>query len=109
MVTTGNVKAIENTMRLLSLSGICYLMGVPPKKSKVKINAWNLMHNQTIKGCLGGDVNPQTDIPKFINLDRKKKVNLNQIIHKIIKFKEINKGIDMFKNQKVTGRILLKF
>jgi len=109
VVTTGNIKAIENTMKLLSFPGICYLMGVPPKKSNMKINAWNLMHNQTIKGCLGGDARPQKDIPKFINLDRKKKINLNKIIHKIIKFRQINKGIEMFKNQKNTGRILLKF
>ena len=25
------------------------------------------MHDQTIKGCLGGNANPQKDIPKFIN------------------------------------------
>ena len=84
-------------------------MGVPSRKSNVKVNAWNLMHNQTIKGCLGGNANPQKDIPKFIKLDKQKKLDLNKIIHKIIKFKEINKGINMFRNKKTTGRILLKF
>ena len=84
-------------------------MGVPPKKNSIKINAWNLMHNQTIKGCLGGNAYPQRDIPRFINLDRKKLINLNQIIYKTIKFKELNKGIEMFKNPKTTGRILIKF
>ena len=84
-------------------------MGVPPKKGLIKINAWNLMHKQTIKGCLGGNANPQKDIPKFINFDKKKLINLGQIIYKTIKLKEINKGIKMFKNKKITGRILVKF
>ena len=72
VVTTGNIKAIETSMKLLSYPGICYLMGVPPKKSKIKINAWNLMHDQTLKGSLGGNARPQIDIPKFINLDKRK-------------------------------------
>jgi len=109
VVTTGNVQAIEKAIKFLSLSGVCYIMGVPPKKNSIKINAWNLMHNQTIKGCLGGNAYPQRDIPRFINLDRKKLINLNQIIYKTIKFKELNKGIEMFKNPKTTGRILIKF
>ena len=109
VVTTGNKNAIEKAIKLMSLPGICYIMGVPPKKSSIKINAWNLMHDQTIKGCLGGNANPQKDIPKFINLDEKKLINLNQTISKTIKLEEINKGIQMFKNKITTGRILIKF
>jgi len=93
----------------MSLSSICFIMGVPPKKKSIKINAWKLMHNQTIKGCLGGNSYPQKDIPRFIKLDKKKLINLNQIIYKTIKFKEINKGIKMFQKNKTTGRILIKF
>ena len=48
------------------------------------------MHDQTIKGCLGGNAFPQRDIPKFINFEKKSKMDLNNIIFKIIKFKEIN-------------------
>tara|TARA_B100000029_G_C17556114_1_gene951719 strand:- start:615 stop:1649 length:1035 start_codon:yes stop_codon:yes gene_type:complete len=109
VVTTGNIRAIETSMKLLSYPGICYLMGVPPKKSKIKINAWNLMHDQTLKGSLGGNARPQIDIPKFINLDKRKKIKINKIIHKTINFKDINKGISMFQSQKNTGRILIKF
>ena len=109
VVATGNIKAIEKTLKLMSLPSICFVMGVPPKKKSIKINAWKLMHNQTIKGCLGGNSYPQKDIPRFIKLDKKKLINLNQMIYKTIKLKDINKGIKMFKKNKTTGRILIKF
>ena len=46
---------------------------------------------------------------KFIDLDKKGKINLNKVIFKTIKFNEINKGFKMFKSSKTTGRILIKF
>lgn len=109
VVTTGNIKAIEQTIKLISFPGICFVMGISPKKKSIKVNAWKLMQNQTIKGCEGGNAYPQKDIPRFIDLDKKKLIDLNQMIYKTIKLKEINKGIKMFKNQKTTGRILIKF
>ena len=83
-------------------------MGVPPRKKTIKINAWNLMHNQSIEGCLGGNSKPFRDIPKFIKLDKNKLINLEKIIYKVINFKNINKGIKMFQG-KSTGRIIVKF
>ena len=67
------------------------------------------MHDQTIRGSLGGNTLPKRDIPKFIDLEKKRKINLNKIIFKVIKLKDINKGIKMFKRLKTTGRILIKF
>ena len=109
VVTTGNISAIEKTVKLTSLPGICFVMGVPKKQELIKINAWNIMHDQTIKGSLGGNTFPKKDIPKFIDLDKKGKINLNKVIFKTIKFNEINKGLKMFKSSKTTGRILIKF
>jgi len=109
VVTTGNVKAIEKTIKITSLPGVCFIMGAAPREKLVKINAWNLMHNLTVKGCLGGNSFPQRDIPRFISLDRKKRINLSQIIYKTFQFHELNKAIQMFKSSKTTGRILIKF
>ena len=109
VVTTGNIKTIEKTIKILSLPSICYIMGVPKKQELMRVNAWNVMHDQTIKGSLGGNTFPKKDIPKFINLEKTGKINLNKIIYKTINFNEINKGIKMFKSLKTTGRILVKF
>ena len=109
VVTTGNIKSIETASNLLSMPGYCYIMGVPPRKKSVKINAWNLMHNQNIQGCLGGESKPYRDIPKFIKLDKKKIINLEKVIYKVINFKNINMGIKMFQSNYSTGRIIVKF
>lgn len=109
VVTTGNIKAIENSMKYLSVPGKCFVMGVPRKNKKIKVNGWNLMHDQTIQGSLGGGAYPDKDIPKFIKLDKKKKINLNSLISRIINFKDINKGISQFRSSNLSGRILVKF
>ena len=67
------------------------------------------MHDQVIQGSLGGGANPDRDINKFMELDKKRKINLNQIIFKTINFNKINKGIQIFKNMYNSGRILVKF
>jgi len=38
VVTTGNISAIEKTIKLTSLPGICFVMGVPKKQGFIKIN-----------------------------------------------------------------------
>ena len=67
------------------------------------------MHDQTIQGSLGGGAYPDRDIKKFITLDKKKKINLNQIIFKTLNFNKINNGIQIFRNMYNSGRILIKF
>ena len=49
-------------------------MGVPRRKKFLSTNAWNGMHDQVIQGSLGGGANPDRDINKFIELDRKEKL-----------------------------------
>ena len=72
-------------------------MGVPRRKKFLSTNAWNVMHDQIIQGSLGGGANPDRDINKFIELDRKRKINLDSIIFKTLSFSKINKGIQIFK------------
>ena len=38
-ITTGNLNAIENSIKYLSVPGKCYVMGVPKNKKK-NIDAW---------------------------------------------------------------------
>ena len=108
-ITTGNLNAIENSIKYLSVPGKCYVMGVPKKNKKINIDAWNLMHDQVVQGSLGGGALPDRDIPKFIKLDINNKINLASLIFKVYKLEEINKAIRLFKNPNTTGRILIKF
>lgn len=109
VITTGNLNAIENSIKYLSVPGKCYVMGVPKKNKKINIDAWNLMHDQVIQGSLGGGALPDRDIPKFIKLDTNNKINLASLIFKVYKLEEINNAIRLFKNPNTTGRILIKF
>ena len=109
VVTTGDIKAINFSLKLLEHPGNCFLMGVPRRKKFLSTNAWNLMHDQVIQGSLGGGANPDRDINKFIELDRKRKINLDSIIFKTLNFSKINKGIQIFKNMFNSGRILIRF
>ena len=49
------------------------------------------------------------DLNKFIKMDKDKKTDVGKIIYKTIQFKDINKGIEIFKNKSNTGRIIVKF
>lgn len=109
IITTGNSQAINFCLPLLKHPGDFFVMGVPKKNSKISTNAWNLMHDQRILGCLGGGANPDKDINRFIKMDKDKKTDVGKIIYKTIQFKDINKGIEIFKNKSNTGRVIIKF
>ncbi len=109
IVTTGNINVLNFSLKLLTYPGNFYIMGVPKRKVNLKTNAWNIMHDQIIQGSLGGGAKPDRDINRFIELDKKRKINLNQIISKTVDFKKINYGIQVFKNMYNSGRILIKF
>ena len=93
-----------------SSSGTCYIMWVPKKDAKIRVNAYDIMmHDKNLKGCLGGQCIPERDFPKYMNLDNKKKVNIQKVISYIYPFKKINQAINKFSSKNNFGRIIIKF
>lgn len=95
---TGNVNVIETAYEITSPTGRTILVGVPMKNNNISIYSLPLHFDKTLKGSHGGGTEPSVDIPRYINLHKKGKLNLKDMISHRFNFDEINKAIDTLRN-----------
>jgi len=106
---TGNVKVIEQAYEATAPKGRTILVGVPKKGEKVCIYTLPLHFGKVLTGSHGGESQPSTDIPKFIDLYKKKKLSLKHMITQTFKLDDINKAIDaMRKGETIKCMIRMK-
>ncbi len=103
--TTGNSKIIEKSYNLTNENGRTILVGVPNKK--ISIYSLPLHFNKILTGSHGGSSVPDIEIPRYINLIKKKKMTLKNLITHQFNLKDINKAIDLLRRGN-SGRIIIK-
>ncbi len=104
--TTGISNMIELAYNLTSNDGKTILVGVPDKN--INIYSLPLHFDKILKGSFGGDTRPEVDIPNYIKLILKKKINLKSLITHEFPLKKINDALKLFRTGKA-GRIIIRF
>jgi len=102
--TTGNSKVMEKSFEITPKDGKTIFVGVPD--NKISIYSLPLAFNKTLKVSHGGDSKPDQDIPRYINLIKNKKMNLDKLITHEFHLENINEAIDLFRTGQA-GRILI--
>ena len=75
------------------------MVGVPHYKKKIKIHTLPLHFGKKLIGSHGGNISPTKDIPYLEDLINKKIINVNKLVEKTIKFKDINLFINKMKKK----------
>ena len=102
------IKITKSGIPGFSSGGKIFFTGFP--KSFSKIDTRNiLMGQKTIIGSRGGGVIPKIDFPKFYQLIRANKFYLKKVVTNEFKLNEVNKALNLLKNQKILGRSIIKF
>lgn len=103
---TGLVKVIEQAYEMTSLAGKTILVGVPKIGEKINIYSLPLHFEKTLSGSHGGESNPSIDIPKYVNLYQKGKLDLKSMITHRFSLADINKAIDAMRSGEVIRCII---
>jgi S-(hydroxymethyl)glutathione dehydrogenase / alcohol dehydrogenase len=103
---TGIVKLIELGYRVTTSIGKVICVGVPRHDQNINIHSLPLHHGKVLTGCEGGDTDPAVDIPRYLNLYRKGKLDLEKVITHRLPFDEINTALDKIRGGEV-GRCML--
>ena len=102
-----SIKITKSGIPGFNMGGKIFLTGFP--KSFSKIDTRNiLMGQKTVIGSRGGGVVPKIDFPKFYKLIRANKFYLNKVVTNEFKLSEVNKALNLLKNQKILGRSIIK-
>jgi len=108
IITTGNKTAIETAIETASIPSECFQVGVPVVGDKITIDGHALMHKRNLSGTLGGGTFPDRDIPAYMELNDRAKINVNKLITKVLPFENINEGIEFMRGQN-PGRVIIEF
>ena len=105
--TTGNARVIEAAYELTHPDGKTILVGVPRKGDNISIYSLPLHFKKVLKGSHGGSVQPNLEIPRYIELIKRGKMSLEGIITHEFKLEDINDALSAIRRGE-TGRVVIK-
>ena len=103
---TGLVPLIEQAYELTAPTGKTILVGVPRHDEDITIHSLPLHFGKVLTGCEGGSTNPTVDIPRYLRLYQRGKLQLDRVITHRLPFQEINVALDKVRAGEV-GRCML--
>jgi S-(hydroxymethyl)glutathione dehydrogenase/alcohol dehydrogenase len=105
---TGLVRLIETAYALTANTGKTILVGVPKYDEDITIHSLPLHFGKVLTGCEGGSADPTVDIPRYLKLYQRGKLQLDRLITHRLPFAEINAALDEVRGGSV-GRCVLSF
>ena len=103
---TGLVRLIEQAYALTANTGRTILVGVPKHDEDITIHSLPLHFGKVLTGCEGGSTDPTVDIPRYIKLYLRGKLQLDRLVTHRMPFAQINPAIDKVRAGEV-GRCVL--
>jgi S-(hydroxymethyl)glutathione dehydrogenase/alcohol dehydrogenase len=103
---TGLVRLIEQAYELTANTGKTVLVGVPKHDEDITIHSLPLHFGKVLTGCEGGSTDPTVDIPRYIRLYQRGKLDLDRLITHSFPFEQINTALDKVRAGDV-GRCVL--
>jgi Zn-dependent alcohol dehydrogenase len=109
VVDTTGVNAVRQAAyEATSDKGMTVFSGVPFAGDRLSIDSFPLHHGRRIVGSHGGDTVPDVDIPRYLDLYRLGKLELDQLISARFPLGEINRAVELVKGGQVCGRCLVE-
>jgi S-(hydroxymethyl)glutathione dehydrogenase/alcohol dehydrogenase len=103
---TGNTRVIEQAYALTAAKGRTILVGVPRHDENIDIHSLPLHFGKVLIGCEGGETNPTVDIPRYLRLYQRGKLELDELVTHHFPLAEINAALDKLRAGEV-GRAML--
>ena len=105
---TGIPSVISTCIKLTQSKGRTILVGVPAKGQETSLYTLPMHFGKILTGSHGGNGNPTHDIPRYIKIEQKGKVNLSAIISSQYPLDKINDAIEGMRNGSIVGRVMVK-
>jgi S-(hydroxymethyl)glutathione dehydrogenase/alcohol dehydrogenase len=106
--TTGVNSVRQAAYEATSDKGLTVFCGVPFAGDRMSIDSFPLHFGRRIIGSHGGSTVPDVDIPRYLELYRLGKLELDQLISASFPLSEINRAIELVRGGQVCGRCLVK-
>jgi S-(hydroxymethyl)glutathione dehydrogenase/alcohol dehydrogenase len=104
----GNVDVMVKALGSIRPGGLFVVSGMAPLTSMLTIAPFEFLLGKTITGAVQGDIIPQIDIPKYVDLYMQGKLPIDKLITKTYRLDQINEAFEAMKKGEVL-RGVIKF
>jgi len=104
----GNVNVMTQAFASIRFGGKLIVVGMAPLGSLLSIATYEFLLGKTISGTVQGDINPQIDIPRYIDLYMNGKLPIDKLITKTYGLDQINEAFEALEKGQVI-RSVIKF
>ena len=102
----GNPRVLEQCIYCLAPRGLATLVGAIPPDQKVEFNAGHLFVEKRVQGCYMGSNRFQLDMPKYLDLYRQGRLNLDDMISRRGRLEDVNEAFRAMEAGEVTRTVL---
>jgi S-(hydroxymethyl)glutathione dehydrogenase/alcohol dehydrogenase len=104
----GNVNVMTQAFASIRFGGKFIVVGMAPLGSMFSIATYEFLLGKTVTGTVQGDINPQIDIPRYIDLYINGKLPIDKLITKTYSLDQINEAFEALEKGQVI-RSVIKF
>jgi len=105
---TGSPTVIEQGYRLTHGKGRVILVGVPRQGDMVNIYTLPMHFGKVLTGSHGGECKPQHDIPRYLRLMQKGRLQLDRFVSARYPLEQVNNAIAAMRDGATAGRVMLQ-
>ena len=106
---TGVPAIIELGYDLSHRQGRVVLVGVPRRGNTVNLYSLHLHFGKQLIGSQGGEALPQHDILRYLRLQQRGKIQLEQLVSAHYSLEQINTAIAAMRDGAIAGRVMIRF
>jgi Zn-dependent alcohol dehydrogenase len=104
---TGVPAVIELGYRLTHREGRVILVGVPRLGQNLNVYSLPLHFGKLLTGSQGGESQPDRDIPRYLRLLERGRLQLDRFVSARFALEEINAAIAAMRNGATAGRVMV--
>jgi S-(hydroxymethyl)glutathione dehydrogenase/alcohol dehydrogenase len=105
----GHTALIRKCIELLDWEGTCVMLGVPGFADEASYNVSSMYLDKTIMGCRYGSSRPQLDVRRYVDLYRRGRLKLDELVSAQYKFDDMKAAIHDMEAGELTARGVLTF
>ena len=102
----GNVKVLEQCVYCLAPRGLATLVGAIPPEQKVEFKSGHLFVEKRVQGCYMGSNRFPIDMPRYLDLYRQRRLNLDDMISRRGRLEDVNEAFRAMEAGEVTRTVL---
>jgi Zn-dependent alcohol dehydrogenase len=105
----GNVKLVRAAIDLLDWGGTCVMLGVPESTAEASFNVASMYLDKGVLGCRYGSSQPQRDIRRYVDLYRRGRLKLDELVSATYSFADMKTAVHDLEAGDLAARAVLAF